>query len=82
MERSNQLAPNGSFDRRLHEVRYVSRMPSTLLLTRTDHIMGNLGTFYQMVGTVDLVVIIMGTNDLAYQPSLWKQWADATVQIR
>ncbi len=80
-ERSNQIAPNGGFDRRLHEIRYISRMPGTMLLARTDHIMGDLGVFYQTIGVVELVVVILGTNNLAFEPSLWKQWADAKVQI-
>ncbi len=80
-ERKNKTAPNRSFDINLHRVRYVYKLPGTRLLARTDHVMGDLTRFYQAVGTRDLVVITLGTNDLAQDPGRWKQWADSAIQI-
>ncbi len=67
-ERTRIILPNGAFTRRLHINRYLICLPPDVQVYLVKDLLGNISALSREIGTADLVVFVMGSNDLVSDP--------------
>ncbi len=74
-----QVPSNGGFDPTMHVARYMTCLPGVPVLPLSRDWMDNVGVLGEAVSVADLVVILLGTNDIAQQTDRNRKWADEAI---
>ncbi|MCP3955584.1 MAG: hypothetical protein GY697_25700, partial [Desulfobacterales bacterium] len=67
-ERSRSIRQNGGFDRNQHLCKYVTCLPPDVQIYLARDLVDNFDALRREIGFADIVVIVMGTNDLVSAP--------------
>ncbi|MCP3952352.1 MAG: hypothetical protein GY697_09075, partial [Desulfobacterales bacterium] len=59
---------NGGFDRNQHTCRYITCLPPDVQIELAKDLLDNFEALRREIGFVDIVVFVMGTNDLVSAP--------------
>ncbi|MCP4258345.1 MAG: hypothetical protein GY774_12730, partial [Planctomycetes bacterium] len=67
-ERSRSVVANGGFDRNQHTCRYITCLPPDVQIYLAKDLLDNFEALRREIGFADIVVFVMGTNDLVSAP--------------
>ncbi len=67
-ERSRIILANEGFTRSLHTCRYITCLPPDIQIYLAKDLLNNIPALSREIGLVDLVVFVMGSNDLVNDP--------------
>ncbi len=67
-ERSRVILANGGFNRNQHTARYITCLPPDVQIYLAKDLLNNIPALTREIGSADLVVFVMGTNDLVSKP--------------